>query len=285
MSHQDRTNSNTGRQDASPTENGSQEGTGVNVPETTCADGAVLAAARVGYLTADFAHLVKRGAVDAMTVEGWYSCCDPLAMLSYLHRRASGRKFRLFATACARDEFAHGVIPEGECPGDRLPQYYEAIEGAEAYADGGPSPPYRFPFHWVTFPVCDVITHEDVAHAALGFNADVGLWLTPIEVIVPRIISRYHTHPAHYIRDIFGFIFHQPTFDNAWRTPTVRAVAEAAYEVRQMPVGYLEPDRLGVLADSLEEAGCIDDTLLGHLRSAGPHVRGCWAVDLVLGKS
>jgi hypothetical protein len=46
----------------------------------------------------------------------------------------------------------------------------------------------------------------------------------------------------------------------------------------------LQPDRLGVLADSLEDAGCTDDTLLGHLRSTGPHVRGCWAVDLVLGK-
>ena len=37
-------------------------------------------------------------------------------------------------------------------------------------------------------------------------------------------------------------------------------------------------------ADALEEAGCSDEAILGHLRSAGSHVRGCWAVDLVLGK-
>jgi hypothetical protein len=39
-----------------------------------------------------------------------------------------------------------------------------------------------------------------------------------------------------------------------------------------------------VLADALEDAGCSDAGLLGHLRSPGPHVRGCWALDLVLGK-
>jgi hypothetical protein len=43
--------------------------------------------------------------------------------------------------------------------------------------------------------------------------------------------------------------------------------------------------RGALLADALEDAGCTDAELLGHLRSPGPHVRGCWAVDLVLGKS
>src|SRR5262249_3252043 len=43
-------------------------------------------------------------------------------------------------------------------------------------------------------------------------------------------------------------------------------------------------ESMGVLADALEEAGCQDADILGHLRSPGPHVRGCWAVDLLLGK-
>jgi hypothetical protein len=51
-----------------------------------------------------------------------------------------------------------------------------------------------------------------------------------------------------------------------------------------MAEGTLDPARLTVLADALEDAGCTDADLLGHLRSPGPHVRGCWAVDLVLGK-
>src|SRR5262249_31573220 len=76
----------------------------------------------------------------------------------------------------------------------------------------------------------------------------------------------------------------------AWRPPPaggpadVAALARAAYEGRLLPAGVLEPACLAVLADALEDAGCADAELLGHLRSPGPHVRGCWALDAVLGK-
>ena len=60
--------------------------------------------------------------------------------------------------------------------------------------------------------------------------------------------------------------------------------AQAAYEERELPSGHLSPTRLAVLADALEEAGCRDADLLAHLRAPGPHVRGCWALDLLLGK-
>jgi hypothetical protein len=70
----------------------------------------------------------------------------------------------------------------------------------------------------------------------------------------------------------------------AWRGEVVRELAWAAYDER-LPEGTLEPARLVLLADALEDAGCIDAELLGHLRGPGPHVRGCWAVDLVLWKS
>jgi hypothetical protein len=64
----------------------------------------------------------------------------------------------------------------------------------------------------------------------------------------------------------------------------VTPLASVAYEDRALPSGELDPARLSVLADALEDAGCTDPDLLGHLRSAGPHVRGCWVVDLILGK-
>jgi hypothetical protein len=54
-------------------------------------------------------------------------------------------------------------------------------------------------------------------------------------------------------------------------------------EDRTLPAGTLDADRLAVLADALEEAGCDNAEVLGHLRSPGPHVRGCFAVDLCLG--
>jgi hypothetical protein len=64
----------------------------------------------------------------------------------------------------------------------------------------------------------------------------------------------------------------------------VASLAAAAYEERLPLNGTLDPARLAVLSDALEEAGCADEAILSHLRSPGPHVRGCWALDLVLGK-
>ena len=69
----------------------------------------------------------------------------------------------------------------------------------------------------------------------------------------------------------------------ACRTADVRSLAQAAYAERHLPSGHLDAVRLGILADALEEAGAAD-ALVAHLRSSGPHVRGCWAVDLVLAK-
>ncbi len=71
----------------------------------------------------------------------------------------------------------------------------------------------------------------------------------------------------------------------AWRGGVVRELARAAYEGRLLPEGTLEPARLAVLADALEEAGCDYAELLGHLRGPGVHVRGCHALDLLLGKA
>ncbi len=66
--------------------------------------------------------------------------------------------------------------------------------------------------------------------------------------------------------------------------PAVAALAMPAYDERLLTSGHLDPARLAVLSDALEEAGCTDADILTHLRSPGHHVRGCWALDLVLGK-
>jgi hypothetical protein len=87
------------------------------------------------------------------------------------------------------------------------------------------------------------------------------------------------------LRDIFGNLFRPVPLSPAWRTPQVVALGQAAYEERELPSGKLDVARLAVLADALEEAGCDQADILNHLRGPGPHVRGCWAVDLLLGKS
>jgi hypothetical protein len=86
------------------------------------------------------------------------------------------------------------------------------------------------------------------------------------------------------VRDIFGNPFRPVRLGRAWLTPTVTNLAQSAYEERALPSGELDPTRLAVLADALEEAGCDQPGLLSHLRGPGPHVRGCWALDLLLGK-
>jgi hypothetical protein len=88
---------------------------------------------------------------------------------------------------------------------------------------------------------------------------------------------------APLLRDIFGNPFRPLVVDRAWLPPTVVALAQAAYD-ELLPSGELDRDRLLILADALEEAGATGE-ILDHLRSAGPHVRGCFVIDALLGKA
>jgi hypothetical protein len=86
---------------------------------------------------------------------------------------------------------------------------------------------------------------------------------------------------ADLLRDIFSNPFRPsppvPPTVLAWNDGTVRRMAEGIYKERAF-------DRMPILADALEDAGCANEDLLSHCRSEGPHVRGCWAVDLLLGR-
>jgi hypothetical protein len=80
------------------------------------------------------------------------------------------------------------------------------------------------------------------------------------------------------LRCIFGNPFRPVTVDPEWLTSTVVALARGIYEERAF-------GRLPILADALQDVGCDNDDVLNHCRGVGPHARGCWVVDLVLGKS
>lgn len=69
-----------------------------------------------------------------------------------------------------------------------------------------------------------------------------------------------------------------PIMHSDWRTSTVVALAQGIYDDRAF-------DRLPILADALQDAGCDNPDILNHCRDTGPHARGCWVVDLVLGKA
>ncbi|MBM3981841.1 MAG: hypothetical protein FJ304_16510 [Planctomycetes bacterium] len=79
------------------------------------------------------------------------------------------------------------------------------------------------------------------------------------------------------MRCIFGNPFRPVAFDPAWRTDTAVALARQMYESREFSA-------LPILADALQDAGCDNEDVLNHCREPGTHVRGCWVVDLVLGK-
>jgi hypothetical protein len=100
---------------------------------------------------------------------------------------------------------------------------------------------------------------------------------------------RPRSNQCALLRDIFSNPFRPspplPPAVLAWNDGLVRRLAQAIYDVRDMPAGTLDAGRLGVLADALLDAGCEDDEVVRHLREPGPHVRGCWAVDVILGKS
>lgn len=89
---------------------------------------------------------------------------------------------------------------------------------------------------------------------------------------------------AALLRDLFGNPFRPVSVELSWRTPDVLSLARAADSELSLLDSTLEPTRLLLLADALDDAGCSDDSVLSHLRSPGPHARGCWAVDLILGK-
>jgi hypothetical protein len=89
---------------------------------------------------------------------------------------------------------------------------------------------------------------------------------------------------AIILRDLVGPLARTSGLDPRCLTPEVVDLARAAYACRHWPTGRLEPARLAVLADALEEAGVVGE-VLAHLRGAAPHYRGCFAVDLCLGLS
>ncbi|MBL8795193.1 MAG: hypothetical protein JNM56_14910 [Planctomycetia bacterium] len=82
---------------------------------------------------------------------------------------------------------------------------------------------------------------------------------------------------ALLFRDLFGNPFRPVTVNPAWLTSAVVSLAQAIYDERAF-------DRLPILADALEDAGCDHADILNHCRQPGEHVRGCWVVDLLLAK-
>jgi hypothetical protein len=227
-----------------------------------------------------------------MTEAEWLTCADPSPMLSLLRDKANDRKMRLFSVLCCR-RIAHFMTDE---------KGKGRIDVAERYADGQATEDERITASDEAQRVVrDAVEYREendaipemfcnaarAARALLDGDRDFGEVASAI-VSACRLIARDDTsglgswnaeNAAHTtnLRDIFGNPFRPVTFDPAWRTTTAVQLAQVMYDARDFAA-------MPILADALQDAGCENTDILDHCRGPGPHVRGCWVVDLVLGK-
>jgi hypothetical protein len=99
-----------------------------------------------------------------------------------------------------------------------------------------------------------------------------------VGIVEPR---EEHRPYADLMRDLFGNPFRPVKVERAWlkwNGGAIEAIAQSIYQERAF-------DRLPVLADALEDAGCHDESILSHLRGPAPHAQGCWVVDGILGRA
>jgi len=210
--------------------------------------------------------------VDSIWPEGneWQKSAEPQAMLELLQLRGtvSKRKLRLFAAACSRRVWAW-IDPLGRA----------AVEMAESFADGFASPEALRAARlacqgaggqaaWYAAATNPAIAARNAARSAQAGVAKNSLLGSEAAELLAQ---------ARLVRDIFGDPFQPFSFEPSWLTPAVVELAKTIYDDRDF-------DRMPKLADALVVAGCDNQEILVHCRTPGPHVRGCFVVDLILGK-
>jgi hypothetical protein len=217
-----------------------------------------------------------------MTEQEWTGCGDVGRMLSFLWAggHLSERKQRLFACACARRLWP--LLGDG--------RNRRAVEVAERYADGEAG---RIELeaalreaYAARFDSPDGGPHTGAAYCALE-TCRHGAPLRLEAIVAEARRASGLSDQADLLRDLLGPgpFRPLPALPPAVLTRADGLVVELARSAREhrLALGHLDPARLAVLADALEEAGA-GGGLVEHLRAPGPHVRGCHVVDLLLNK-
>lgn len=237
-----------------------------------------------------------------MTEAEWLDKPQPFALIEFFRSRVSERRRRLLACACCRRVW------------DLLGQdsIRHSIELAESYADGAiraaelhaaHDQPYFNDLQNQLRGKAEV-TPQLSLRVLYAVAAARDLTLSTVNILnIVLDTSRdatgdYIPTPQHnettgggsigyddgelaekvgLLRDIFGNPFRPVTFDPTWRTSTAVALANQMYQSRDFSA-------MPILADALQDAACANEEILSHCREPGVHVRGCWVVDLVLGK-
>ena len=212
-----------------------------------------------------------------MTEQEWFAGTDPTSMVLFLKDTSSHRKLRLFACACC---YRVGRLFTGAHDRD-------ALAAVECFADGPAGAGELSAVRGRTTNTAILAAAGDRATSAAASAAAACATLL-------GDASGMRDHPkgsgdclaaeegerraqCRLLRDIFGDPFRPVGFSQDWRTDTAVAIARQMYDSRDFSA-------MPILADALQDAGCDSDVILNHCRGPGPHVRGCWVVDLVLGK-
>jgi hypothetical protein len=234
-----------------------------------------------------------------MTEQEWLACTDAKPMLKFLQGQVRDRKYLLFACACGRrvwhlltdhrsrhavevvETYLHSRIPPREVK-EALMEAEAACEQFVGADDLDPSlvaATVAQDIAWAAVQgdvQADFIagladaTAKALATAATDANPDATqqMWETAR--------SQEAGAQAAVLRDVLGPApFRLAAIHLAWLTPQVRSLAQALQDTGDF-------HDLPRLAEALAEAGCQQAGLLGHCRQPGPHVRGCWVLDLIV---
>ncbi|MDY3556401.1 hypothetical protein R5W24_005566 [Gemmata sp. JC717] len=252
-----------------------------------------------------------------MTEADWLACRQPAPMLDALGDLASPRKRRLFACACCRrleaplphlwlraaldvaERFADGHVSNDELRdawrrvGEDLHTAHRRIE---IETRSGPRPPKDvrasalLEAQYSALRELSTAVAVSISRSGLGQDAVRAVQSAAQTAALRTAIGDWQVRAAasdagcaeelaqaELVRDLFTDRFWFVVPDPVWFTPDVLALANYIYNdhaFEQMPI----------LADALQDAGCESGRVLDHCRGPGPHARGCWVVDLVLGK-
>jgi hypothetical protein len=200
-----------------------------------------------------------------MTESEWLACTDAKALLEFVQGKVSDRKMRLFAVACSR-QLWRSAVREGEV----------ALEIAELYSDGHADEQQR------------AVVAADARRAYHGacYFLDVFLGaVLAVEKDAAVAASRaaawdwsgYRPNEWHQflplLRHIFGNPFRSNPAPDYWPS-SVLHLASALYDGQDC--GF-------ALHDALIETGHAE--LAEHFRQEQAHPKGCWPLDVILGKS
>jgi hypothetical protein len=206
-----------------------------------------------------------------MTETEWLACLEPKSMLHRNRLNFNKRKLGIFACACCR--MIWHLLDK---------QQRQAVEATEQFADG-------IATRQMFLAVCGQIEADfrpPTAASKAVVDAINVLYVKEKSsaIACADFASGYASTAdgnsaaqAALLRDIFGNPFRPVTLDPAWQTANVVALAQGIYAERAF-------ERMPILGDALEDAGCDNADILNHCRQGGEHVRGCWVVDLILGK-